>query len=73
VVDGEPVILEPGMVLTIEPGLYIPRDAEGVPDGFGGTGVRIEDNLVVTEAGHEVLTRNVPVDPDDLEAIVGCG
>jgi Xaa-Pro aminopeptidase len=73
VVDGEPVILEPGMVLTIEPGLYIPRDAEGVPDGFGGTGVRIEDNLVVTEAGHEVLTRDVPVDPDDLEAIVGCG
>lgn len=73
VIDDESVTLEPGMVLTIEPGLYIPADAEGAPPGFGGVAVRIEDNLLVTAGGHEILTREVPVDPDELEAIVGIG
>jgi Xaa-Pro aminopeptidase len=69
--DGEPVLLEPGMVLTVEPGLYIPADAEDVPPELRGIGVRIEDDVLVTAAGHEVLTRDVPVEAARLEALVG--
>lgn len=66
-----PVAFTPGMVLTVEPGIYVAADAEGVPEALRGLGVRIEDNVVVTEEGHEVLTRGVPVDPDEIEALVG--
>lgn len=62
--------LRPGMVLTIEPGLYIP-DADDVPAELRGIGVRIEDDVLVTADGHELLTRDVPVDPDEIERIVG--
>lgn len=68
---GESVALAVGMVLTVEPGLYVAADAEGVPDALRGVGIRIEDDVVVTDAGHEVLTRGVPVDPDEVEALVG--
>jgi Xaa-Pro aminopeptidase len=67
--DGEPVHLLPGMVLTVEPGLYIPQDAEGVPAELRGIGIRLEDDVLVTRDGHEVLTRGVPVDPDEIESI----
>lgn len=67
--DGEPVQLRPGMVLTVEPGLYIPEDAEDVPAELRGIGIRLEDDVVVTEDGREVLTRGVPVDPDEVERI----
>ncbi len=67
--DGEPVVLRPGMVLTVEPGLYIPEDAEGVPEELRGIGIRLEDDVLVTEDGHENLTRAVPVDPDEVERI----
>src|SRR5690606_31403099 len=56
-------ILRPGMVLTIEPGLYI-RPAEGVPEAFWNIGIRIEDDAVVTDTGCELITRDVPVAPD---------
>ena len=65
--------LEPGMVLTIEPGVYVAEDAEGVPDRYRGIGVRIEDDVLVTEAGSEVLSARVPKAADDLRAIVGSG
>ncbi len=65
-------MLEPGMVLTIEPGLYIP-DAEDVPERFRAIGIRIEDDVLVTACGHEVLTRAVPKEVEELEAIVGRG
>jgi Xaa-Pro aminopeptidase len=68
--DGSPVPLRPGMVLTIEPGLYIP-DADDVPEHLRGIGVRIEDDVIVTVDGHEVITRDVPVDPAAVEALVG--
>ncbi|CAO1659059.1 Xaa-Pro aminopeptidase [Salinicola sp. NYA28a] len=68
-VDGEPRPLEPGMVLTIEPGLYIP-DAEDIPAAYRGIGIRIEDDVVVTEAGGEVLTSQVPKAADDIEALI---
>jgi Xaa-Pro aminopeptidase len=66
-VDGQSRPLVPGMVLTIEPGLYVAPDAEGVPDELRGIGIRIEDDVLVTTDGHEVLTRAIPKEPADLE------
>ena len=62
-------ILRPGMCLTIEPGLYI-RPAEGVPAHFHHIGIRIEDDAVVTATGCELLTRDVPVEVDAIEALM---
>jgi Xaa-Pro aminopeptidase len=66
--DGEPLPLRPGMVLTVEPGLYIPV-ADDVPEPLRGIGIRLEDDVLVTDDGNEVLTRGVPVDPDEVERI----
>lgn len=63
-------LLEPGMVLTVEPGLYIP-DTEDMPKHFRGIGIRIEDDVLVTSDGHEVLTQEVPKEVAELEAIIG--
>ena len=62
-------ILRPGMVLTLEPGLYV-RPAEDVPERFWNIGIRIEDDAVVTETGCELITRGVPVRPDEIEALM---
>jgi Xaa-Pro aminopeptidase len=62
-------ILQPGMVLTIEPGLYV-RPAEGVPEKFWNIGIRIEDDAIVTETGCELITRDVPVKADEIEALM---
>lgn len=70
-VGGAWRVLEPGMVLTIEPGIYIPRGARGVPKRFQGIGVRIEDDVVVTRRGAQVLSDGVPKDPDLIEALMG--
>lgn len=92
VVDGSSRVLEPGMVLTVEPGLYFTESS--VPDAgsssaspsapvtsalgpaaarFAGIGVRIEDDVLVTPGGAENLTRSLPVDPGELESLVGAG
>ncbi|MDX1648339.1 MAG: aminopeptidase P N-terminal domain-containing protein [Myxococcota bacterium] len=68
--DGKPRRLEPGMAFTVEPGLYVPADDENAPAGLRGIGVRIEDDVVVTEEGHENLTHAVPKRPEDVEAWV---
>ncbi|MEL0648709.1 Xaa-Pro aminopeptidase [Pseudoalteromonas agarivorans] len=60
---------EPGMVLTIEPGLYISEDSNA-PQQYKGIGIRIEDNLLVTESGHENLTQSVPKTINDIEALM---
>ncbi|MCF6435430.1 Xaa-Pro aminopeptidase [Pseudoalteromonas sp. MMG022] len=60
---------EPGMVLTIEPGLYFDEDAE-VPEKFKGIGIRIEDDLLVTESGFENLTVDAPKTIADIEALM---
>jgi len=67
---GEPVRLVPGMVLTVEPGVYIPVGSDGVPAEFQGVGIRVEDDVLVTASGREILTRGVPVAADDIERLV---
>lgn len=62
-------ILEPGMVLTIEPGLYIAPDAD-VPPEYRGIGIRIEDDILITETGNENLTDSVVKDPEAIEALM---
>ena len=62
-------ILQPGMVLTIEPGLYV-RPAPGVPEKFHNIGIRIEDDAIVTQTGCELITRGVPVKADEIEALM---
>lgn len=70
-VDGEPRLLETGMALTVEPGIYIPPDEASVPARWRGLGVRIEDDVVVGARGPEVLTAKVPKAPEELEALCG--
>jgi Xaa-Pro aminopeptidase len=57
------------MVLTVEPGLYIDPSDDEVPDSFRGIGIRIEDDVLVTEGGHEVMTAATPKSIADIEAL----
>tara|TARA_X000001036_G_scaffold59884_1_gene49787 strand:+ start:653 stop:1957 length:1305 start_codon:yes stop_codon:yes gene_type:complete len=68
--DGDWRDLEKGMVMTIEPGIYILDSLEDVDDKWKGIGVRIEDDIVVTESGFEVLTPNVPRTIEEVEHTV---
>ncbi len=61
--------LKPGMVLTVEPGLYINKNAN-VPERYKGIGIRIEDNLLITPTGNDVLTKDVPTDPNEIEKLM---
>ncbi len=69
-VDKQPCRLAPGMVLTIEPGLYIPPGSEGVPAHWQGIGIRIEDDVVVRADGPEVISAAVPKTIDQIEALM---
>ncbi|MCW8992328.1 MAG: M24 family metallopeptidase, partial [Gammaproteobacteria bacterium] len=62
-------VLEPGMVLTIEPGLYL-TPAKGIAKKWWNIGIRIEDDVLVTKEGCEVLSREVPKEPDEIEALM---
>ena len=62
-------LLKPGMVLTVEPGLYV-RPAKGVPKKFWDIGIRIEDDALVTAKGCELMTRGVPVGAGEIEALM---
>ncbi len=63
----------PGMVLTVEPGLYIPADDKSAPAKYRGIGIRIEDDVLVTETGNVNLTAGVPKDADAIEEIMNTG
>jgi Xaa-Pro aminopeptidase len=69
-VDGEFRELEPGMVVTVEPGIYIAPDAKHVPAKWRGIGIRIEDDIVVTRDDPEVITAAVPRNADEIEALM---
>ena len=62
--------LEPGMALTVEPGLYISAGSKGVAKKWWDIGVRIEDDVLVTTTGHEVLSAAVPKSVADIEALM---
>ncbi len=65
--------LQPGMVLTVEPGLYIGKHCKQVSKRWRGIGIRIEDDVLVTETGCEVLTDAVPKRVDEIESLMGVG
>jgi Xaa-Pro aminopeptidase len=66
-------VLEPGMVLTVEPGLYIPAGSKGVAKKWWNLGIRVEDDVLVTRKGPEVLTAAVPSSVADIEALMADG
>ena len=66
-IEGEWRVFEPGMVTTIEPGIYIADDLQDVPARYRGIGIRIEDDVLVTKSGNEVLTAMIPKTIDEIE------
>ncbi|XP_031497704.1 intermediate cleaving peptidase 55, mitochondrial isoform X2 [Nymphaea colorata] len=64
--------LQPGVVITIEPGVYIPSTLD-VPDRFQGIGIRIEDEVLITETGHEVLTGSLPKEIQQIRSLLNYG
>ncbi len=67
--DGKWRAFEPNMVLTVEPGLYL-SNAETIPEPYRGMGIRIEDDVLITAKGNEILSAGVPKDPDAIEALM---
>jgi Xaa-Pro aminopeptidase len=68
--DGESRLLEPGMVLTVEPGLYVMPDDAGVPAKWRGIGIRTEDDVAITRDGHRVLTQKLARSAEEIEALM---
>lgn len=68
-VGDTPRALEPGMVFTVEPGLYVPAGADDVPEAFRGIGIRIEDDVLVTPTGVEVLSAAAPKQVEEIETL----
>jgi Xaa-Pro aminopeptidase len=71
--DGESRLLEPGMVFTIEPGLYIGADDTSVNAKWRGIGIRIEDDVLITRDGHHVLTEKLARSAEEIEALMASG
>lgn len=69
-VDSEWRLLEPGMVMTVEPGLYLKADIKGLARRWHNIGIRIEDDVQVTKTGYEVLSKAAPKDPDAIETLM---
>jgi Xaa-Pro aminopeptidase len=72
-VAGQSRALEPGMVLTAEPGIYIAPDDDAAPEELRGIGIRIEDDVLVTADGHEVMTAAIPKSVDAVESLTTAG
>ena len=71
--DGESRLLEPGMVFTIEPGLYVSSDDKTVHAKWRGIGIRTEDDVLITKEGHQVLTGKLARSADEIEALMSGG
>ena len=69
-IDGASRLLEPGMVFTLEPGLYIPADDASVASKWRGIGIRIEDDVLITRDGHRVLTGALERSADEVEGLM---
>jgi Xaa-Pro aminopeptidase len=65
--SGQPVVFERGMYFSVEPGIYIDENDESVPKEYRGIGIRIEDDVLITENGHEVLTDGIPKEISEIE------
>ncbi len=63
-------VLEPGMIMTVEPGIYIAPDDESVAKKWRGIGVRIEDDVLITKTGYEILSIDAPKNIDEIEALM---
>lgn len=72
-IDNEWRLLEPGMVLTVEPGLYVAPDNTAVDERWRGIGIRIEDDVAITADGVEILTSDVPKTVADIESLMAAG
>jgi Xaa-Pro aminopeptidase len=70
-IDGKSRPYEAGMFVTVEPGIYIPHDDESAPKELRGIGIRIEDDVLVTDSGVDVLTKDALKEVAELEAAVG--
>ncbi len=68
--DKQSRALEPGMVMTVEPGIYVSPDTKDIPEKFLGIGVRIEDDVLCTNNGPRVLTTKVPKQAEEIEALM---
>jgi Xaa-Pro aminopeptidase len=66
--QGRP--LAPGVVITIEPGIYIAADTENIPDKYRGIGIRIEDDVLITDEGNRVLTSAAPKQIEEIEELM---
>jgi Xaa-Pro aminopeptidase len=69
--DGAPRVLEAGMILTVEPGLYVAEDEAEVEPRWRGIGIRIEDDVLVTPSGREVLSTGIPKTVEEIERTRG--
>jgi Xaa-Pro aminopeptidase len=63
-------VLEPGMIMTVEPGIYIAPDDDSVAKKWRGIGIRIEDDVLITKAGNEILSIDAPKNIDEIEALM---
>ena len=70
-IDGESRRLEPGMVITVEPGLYVAEDTKDIPEKYLGIGVRIEDDVLITREGNRVLSKKAPKQVEEIEELMG--
>jgi Xaa-Pro aminopeptidase len=67
--NNEPRLMEPGMVFTIEPGFYVQPSDKEAPEAYRNIGIRIEDDILVTSQGCEILTRDAPKERTEIEAL----
>ena len=68
--DGEWRMLEAGMVMTVEPGLYLPVNSKDLPEHWQNIGVRIEDDVLVTKDGYDILSKDAPKTIDEIEELM---